>query len=1451
MEILYKFYFEGEQNIKQKPYYIMKDEHHEKLTIEDIKKKIIEDGYNESYLTKDESYLTKVKYKYLLKKQSIINSDILEKEEDHILKDLKELKEDESINIQKDDFRLYLHIILGLDKAQIKKEIEAEKEKEINEIGVQFSNLEQVRNEIEEMKQQIYHIEHDLKHEKNEMIRCIKKNLKANKTILESSKKDKTEINFRKKEESGLIGSCSNIIDYNKIEDEPEEKNKINEANNSIENKSNYSKIIFLFSSLLSEKKQYYEQDYSYYKHFLVIYNTLKKKQSDIKIELHLKQLLNDIFCGDKPHILHIRIDSYIEENEIKDIYFKLGDESSICKLDTFVKKFETTKNLNLKLLIISSQNIEKIKNKFDQLKMLEKINKIYINYSKEQEEKEIEFIQNLYEILFYDNKKLKAFVKEKNNKHFIFDFKNEHENYFEYKNIKIEPEFINSNKSIKHLLTHEIMKNNYCIIGRSKELDINLKKYKEKKWSKFYIYGAEGVGKKSFAKKLGFLFYERDIFDKVYFLEINPIDNPEMKINIIIDRILEYNNDREKKDMKHILLIIYFNEIITKINDLHELILKIETKKRNKISLYFNFTFTLASDNLDYCKKIFKDNYIKLTQLSVFGKNKEININNFIDFYKKEKLINLIDKFKDFSQRDNCKGATINNIFLLEYIDYIKDNNITDDEIIKKIILDDDLETKKKIILGMIKHIENLKEIFLYLVKLNSGIGKSSLEILLGNNNISNIIEKLNGIIVVENNENEEIYRLDNSFKTIIEEIFNDKEYNEKEILKKIMENYFKLFRNLIKDYTSSEGFYAFIPNPFWNYEYKSGENKNIIKNQNNNNKYIFNNEIDTNNIYYIINNINENEYFKDGEKYIDDISISLPSLLYINDNFYYLCLIIETFEKLFLKLKTNNDQIKFNELILRLGIFNYWVTKKPNFYERALRLADISDKKNINLNKDAKFEYYLSKIFDCIIKKDPNIDEYREQCYKILYEEENIDNIKIKNEEGDVNSINIIRLEKLCEATTKIENKNKLFFLLEDPLENELINLNKNFYLTQKLLAIIPTDFDVKFRTCGNEEQIKFEDFFKLNNQNIKNINFIYLSNNKFKKSFLEYCKKNNINIKILILGEFDDTNEETKKIINNLIYINKKGDNINLKEIFEENNKSYEYYLERYYIEFIHDFVSNITSKYHFCTIKEAFNKAERNFISKLENIIMGANSKKFKNNKNMIKFKDMIKFESKIDDDIFEVNYVYEGENDINQKKIIDDLYDEYEYECNKLKNLYYRKNPFSSTKNYQSKKRIFKKYMKLPGNEYLSHKNFVEFVDKEIYKLNKEKIIEAKKLIEKNKIINIYGNLDCFQFGDELCKYFYIEGKYQDGIFIVSSSIKIEEFKSLIGPKKKNGIKDILILIKMLDIKDKDNIISMIKFYENPKNSQNSPNIIIISEKSLGIEKNYKFDNLIK
>ena len=46
---------------------------------------------------------------------------------------------------------------------------------------------------------------------------------------------------------------------------------------------------------------------------------------------------------------------------------------------------------------------------------------------------------------------------------------------------------------------------------------------------------------------------------------------------------------------------------------------------------------------------------------------------------------------------------------------------------------------------------------------------------------------------------------------------------------------------------------------------------------------------DIDSNNIYYLIKNIKDIYNNKETQKYIDDISISLPTLLYFTNNFYY----------------------------------------------------------------------------------------------------------------------------------------------------------------------------------------------------------------------------------------------------------------------------------------------------------------------------------------------------------------------------------------------------------------------------------------------------------------------------------------------------------------------------------------------------------------------------------
>ena len=117
----------------------------------------------------------------------------------------------------------------------------------------------------------------------------------------------------------------------------------------------------------------------------------------------------------------------------------------------------------------------------------------------------------------------------------------------------------------------------------------------------------------------------------------------------------------------------------------------------------------------------------------------------------------------------------------------------------------------------------------------------------------------------------------------------------------------------------------------------------------------------------------------------------------------------------------------------------------------------------------------------------------------------------------------------------------KCKFYFFLQNPLTNTLcekIEINNNFYLTQKLYKIIPKNLQVEFKS--------FNDNYKVDELNdLKNIIFLYLANKSLFKQFIQRNDKT-INITILILGYLDKelTKDNIKDLhnkgIKNIIYI-----------------------------------------------------------------------------------------------------------------------------------------------------------------------------------------------------------------------------------------------------------------------------------------------------------------------
>ena len=777
-----------------------------------------------------------------------------------------------------------------------------------------------------------------------------------------------------------------------------------------------------------------------------------------------------------------------------KYLLLKIGEEPNLSKIENEEERF--------KKLTVMNDNPIKLEEKGNYILFLY----IIIDSVKEEERKKLQNDKDLEAKKEANEIKSQfAHLEQMSNElmeikkqlyHIKNNTKDEYYNFI--KCIKKNAKINNQNLS-QDISNYELKGNEYELIGRKEEFEKCLKTIENE--NKICIYGPKGSGKKYFAKNVGFyLEKEKKIFDKIYFIEINEIDssNPELKTNILIDEICEFNNKQK------ILIIIYFNEQIDTINYIKEYIYNRVTQK-NENNLWYIFTFSLKDEDLEIAQiEFLKDielthyNYkeindiIKLFELYI-AKNNVSNKKESIEKAKqlfnkikdekeafsakeqknKDNIIEIKNEEKD-NNKKNIEQIKISNIFLLgAYIDFVKDYNMNIQNIFIKLILNDDEETKIKIIETIInsrildldkKKIEN---IFLTLSKLSSGIEKNLLKKILNDNDdkvINFIKQKLNCLIDIENNGNEEIFKLRSTLKELIEDIYKDKKFKNQEIEKNIINiiyNYFLSIRYILKNNfsktanNSSINFNACVENNFWS-------NKDAEQNQLKI-EYKFIDELDSNNIYSIIKNninktINNNEEIK---KYINDISISLPTLLYFKGNYYLLNLIMDFFEKKFSikeETKDEKESTKINIPILRLGIFKYWITRNPDYFQNSLTLSNILENQNIHLNNDEKFEYYLSKIFDCMIRKENSFEYYKSECDNLL----NIEtDEKIKN-------LNKKRLDDIYSEALNACSKENFYFLLENPLNNNYkTQLNSNFYLTQKLSTIIPSAYNIKFKT------------------------------------------------------------------------------------------------------------------------------------------------------------------------------------------------------------------------------------------------------------------------------------------------------------------------------------------------------------------------------------------------
>ena len=180
-----------------------------------------------------------------------------------------------------------------------------------------------------------------------------------------------------------------------------------------------------------------------------------------------------------------------------------------------------------------------------------------------------------------------------------------------------------------------------------------------------------------------------------------------------------------------------------------------------------------------------------------------------------------------------------------------------------------------------------------------------------------------------------------------------------------------------------------------------------------------------------------------------------------------------------------------------------------------------------------------------------------------------------------------------------------------------------------------------------------------------------------------------------------------------------------------------------------------------------------------ITKLKSSIINVNSIQITNinKKNIYKWKEILYNHNRA----FSITQLNENKNYNDDENDFVDI-------RGKNESIYYMKNPFAEKKDIRKDqvRRINKNYIKLPGLDTMNEDNLRRFMNGGIYGISHFKeLVESIEAELNTNIFYIYGKYD-FKIRDDICKYFYMEKKYINGIYLVKTINSKEELQSFLS-----------------------------------------------------------------